>query len=485
MKFLRHNFKNEQYSGVRMDWRDSQRLFKREIAGRKRTRRFVGLVMLSLMVWGIARFAAIALYASDYDFSKNQPEGQVAEDVISPAGNDSPPENSELLAKRDLPAKKEMLNKRELQAAIADERFTNLINQSFDTALGGKSVRVETSLDLPLQQFLVDQVSDSISQNTGIVVLEPATGRILAMVSFDKRHTGKNPCVDNSFPAASVIKIITAGAAIETCGFDPNKELTFNGPKWTLYKTQITDRVTRHTNRISFKDSFAQSINPVFGKIGSLRLGSRVLTQYATAFGFNHRINFELELSPSEISVENDPFRLAEIASGYNRDTTLSPVHGALIAAAILNQGGMPEPSIVDRVLDQRGAVLYENRPSSIGKTMSSGACHTVYQLMEGTVLSGTGKKAFRGFEKDRVLSKLRIGGKTGSMDNRARDARIDWFVGFAEEKNGTGALAFAVVVAHEKLIGTRAGQYARMAIEHYFRNHISTLRATQADAKG
>jgi penicillin-binding protein A len=485
MRFLKLKSKDELYPGLRMDWRDSQRMFKREVAGRKRMRRFVGLGIFFLMILGIVRFAAIALYASDYDFSQNAPADRLVEDPAPLAQSDSLPEPPDLLAKRVPPAKKDSLNKQALRASLADARFTNLKDQGFDTALGGKSVRVETSLDLPLQQFLVDQVSDSVSQNTGIVVLEPATGRILAMVSFDKRHTGKNPCLDNSFPAASVFKIVTAGAAIETCGFDPNKELTFNGQKYTLYKGQINDRITRNTNRISFKDSFAQSINPVFGKIGSQQLGAKILSQYATAFGFNHRINFEIELPPSEISVENDPFRLAEIASGYNRDTTLSPVHGALIAAAILNEGGMPEPSIVDRIVDQHGAVLYENRPSSLGKALSPGACQKVYQLMEGTVLSGTGKKAFRGFQNDRILSRLRIGGKTGHMDNRARDARIDWFVGFAEEKNGTGALAFAVVVAHEKVMGTRAGQYARMAIERYFRNHFSTLRATHTDARG
>lgn len=485
MILLKPKSKDELYCGMRMDWRDSQRMFKREVAGRKRRRRFVSLVMVSLVIWAIARFAGIALYASDYDFSKDEPTGEPADNTVLPTEYNSPTEKADLLVKSIPPAKREALHKRDLQSLIADARYTNLRDQEFDATLQGQSVRVETSLDPSLQQYLVAQVSDSISMHTGIVVLEPATGRILAMVSFDKRNTGKNPCVDSSFPAASVFKIVTAGAAIETCGFDANKELTFNGSKYTLYKSQINDRITRNTNRVSFKDSFAQSINPVFGKIGSHQLGSKVISRYAAAFGFNHSIDFEIELSPSEMTVENDSFRLAEIASGFNRDTTLSPIHGALIAASILNRGGMPEPSIVDRIVDQRGAVLYENRPSSIGKTLTPGASQMVYQLMQGTVLSGTGKRAFRGLGNDRILSKLRIGGKTGSMDNRTRDARIDWFIGFAEEKEGTGALAFAVVVAHEKLIGTRASQYARMAIEHYFRNHFSTLRAPHTDARG
>ena len=66
-------------------------------------------------------------------------------------------------------------------------------------------------------------------------------------------------------------------------------------------------------------------------------------------------------------------------------------------------------------------------------------------------------------------MSRLEIGGKTGSISNQQRDLRFDWFVGFAQEKEGPAQLALAVMVAHEEYIGIRAAQYARMVIKAYF----------------
>jgi cell division protein FtsI/penicillin-binding protein 2 len=105
---------------------------------------------------------------------------------------------------------------------------------------------------------------------------------------------------------------------------------------------------------------------------------------------------------------------------------------------------------------------------------MNDDTVATLQRLMETTVRSGTGRKVFRSRRRDKVLSKLVIGGKTGSIYNRAHDARFDWFAGYAREKKGTASLAVAVVVAHEEFIGRRAGEYARLAFRHYFEEHFA-----------
>ena len=102
-------------------------------------------------------------------------------------------------------------------------------------------------------------------------------------------------------------------------------------------------------------------------------------------------------------------------------------------------------------------------------------ASRVVYDLMEATIRYGTAKKAFKGFQKDPVLSKCNLGGKTGSIFNKKHDLRYDWFVGFADLKNGDKKMAIAVVVAHEEYIGIRAAAYARMAIKKYFENFFKT----------
>jgi penicillin-binding protein A len=97
------------------------------------------------------------------------------------------------------------------------------------------------------------------------------------------------------------------------------------------------------------------------------------------------------------------------------------------------------------------------------------------------TISAGTCRKAFRGAAKDRVLSRLVIGGKTGSIDNREHSRRIDWFIGFAGEKKGTGKIVVAVVVGHGEYIGMRAAEFARFAFKDYFKEYFAAAVAKQS----
>ena len=91
-------------------------------------------------------------------------------------------------------------------------------------------------------------------------------------------------------------------------------------------------------------------------------------------------------------------------------------------------------------------------------------------KMMNETITRGTSRRAFRGIRRDRVLSKLIIGGKTGSIKNQSDDLLFDWFVGFGEEKKGSRKLAIAVLVVHDKLLRARAQEYARISLREYFK---------------
>lgn len=452
-----------------MHWRHAQRLFRRRAFAERAAPRVLALMLAVFVVWGGVRLAPTVLHGFSVRFSTPGPGDSRAGKAIAPGSKSDPRPSS--------------ITMQELQVPLERAHLASHSDSELDLTLKGEPVRVDTSLDVSLQNYLLQHFSHSIARTTGIVVLDPNSGRVLAMAGFDKQHAGKNPCVESRFPAASVFKIVTAAAAIDTCGMKLNSTLTFNGRKYTLYKSQLRNRTNRYTNRVTFRQSFAQSINPVFGKIGSQRLGPEVLGKYANAFRFNHDFDFCLPVSPSDLVLTDNKYQWAEVACGFNRETTLSPLHAALIASAIVNQGLMPAPSLVERVVDQRsGASLYTGHKASIGRCIAPGTAIKIYKLMEGTIRSGTCRKPFRGYRRDHILSKLYIGGKSGTIDNRAHNARIDWFVGFAQEKDGGSAIALGILVCHGHYIGTRASQYARMVITHYFRNYFSALRAS---AKG
>jgi cell division protein FtsI/penicillin-binding protein 2 len=233
------------------------------------------------------------------------------------------------------------------------------------------------------------------------------------------------------------------------------------------------------------KNAFAKSVNPVFGKLGALYLGKDELESYARSFGFNHPINFEIYLSPSRTVITDEPYQRAEIASGFNRQTMMSPVHGALIAATIFNRGKLIEPTVIDRIAGQDGAELYRSRPATITQAFAPDTSNALHKLMQATARSGTMRGAVRRYRRDKIISQLEIGGKTGTINNKTDDVKYDWFVGYAQDKDGGGKLILSVLVAHHKYIGIRASQYAIMAFKQYFQSQFARMDTSQRPDPG
>jgi cell division protein FtsI/penicillin-binding protein 2 len=417
---------------------------------------------------GVIASAAFAAAAALSGFAEDPPLSRVVAEKPAP---------------RPLPPRQ--LAKTEVQQLLGARSFLNATDSRFSLPQPGGCLTVQTSLDPDLQQFLVDRLDVKHSRYIGIVVMDPSDGRILAMAGHDRADPAGNPCLESRFPAASIFKIITAAAAVETCDLDPDSILDFEGGKHTLYKSQLGQKRSKHSHRISLKDSFAQSINPVFGKLGAHALGKDVLESYAEAFGFNQEIAFELSIRPSRVQLSDERYELAEVASGFNRTTRISPLHGALMAAAILNEGRLIEPTFIDWIADDSGRTLYQSRIGAGKHAIDGQTAEVLREMMRATVRSGTARREFQRHQEDRILSRLAIGGKTGSMGDGGSDIRYDWFVGFADDPHGTGRMVFSVVVAHEDFIGTRAASYAAMAIREYFRIQIARLeRPAPEDGK-
>ena len=434
-------------------WREYQKKLQKDASNRNFYKKIIPLLILAL-ICSIAVYGAVkVLHKSFRSYFKN---------------------NTALIA----PPKPRLLGKKDIRKLLKEVNLVNMENQQFDFTFGLESYQAQTSLDISLQNRLLKAMDRVNSRYIGIVALDPDTGIVKIMASFDKTGHKENQCVSNHFPAASIFKIITAAAAVEKCGYNANSILKFNGYKHTLYKSQLKDKSNRYTNRVSFKNSFAQSINPVFGKIGYLYLKKNILENYARAFGFNDDLNFEIPVAPSHIQISEKPYNWAEIACGFNRQTTISPLHGAMIAASVLNNGRLVEPTIIRQVINAKGKTIYQSKTAIKGQAIDIKTAKIIDVLMQTTIKSGTGHKSFKGYKRDKVLSRLNIGGKAGSIYNKSHDAKFDRFVGFAGEKDGLGSLAIAVVVAHEKFIGKRAAQYARLAIKHYFKTYFANNRS-------
>ena len=347
-----------------------------------------------------------------------------------------------------------------LNPAHIENRFT--LNKE------GIPLIVESSVDGDFQAYIQDLLETSNTERAAVVVLRPDDGRILAMVSYDSKDAGESLCLKADYPAASLFKIISAAAALESAGFSPEKEVSFVGRKHTLYKNQLREKKSRYSATISFKRAFASSINPVFGKLGVHDLDYELLTESARKFFFERSIPFDFPVGESEILVPKDDFGLAELASGFNKGTTISPLHAALLAAAVVNDGVMMKPWVVKRVMDETGEVLYEHQKSKMGVSVSPETAKELRILMKDTVIHGTCRKAFYRERRKKIYKNVELGAKTGTINDRDDRYKYDWLTAFVVPPGDKKGICIAVLGIHGKTLGVRANRLGRSIIRYY-----------------
>ncbi|MBN2188642.1 MAG: hypothetical protein JW699_04250, partial [Chitinispirillaceae bacterium] len=259
---------------------------------------------------------------------------------------------------------------------------------------GGKTVVACYSIDTTLQNDIRRMLRQYRPKYGAAVVMDPETGRILALVSYHHDSVpdlGGRLYLRDLFPAASIYKTVTAAAAIETARYTSQTIVPVTGRSHTLYKYQLK-KSAEPWNERTFEDAFAYSINPVFARIGMYDIGKKTFERYSRQFGFNTAIPFDLEIDSSGTTVPDDTsYAMAELASGFNRGTTLSPVHGALIAAAVLQDGRMPVPRLADSIcrLDD-GACLYRMKPAVWKTVVTPATARELRSLMNRVVKAGT-----------------------------------------------------------------------------------------------
>ncbi|MBF0112658.1 MAG: PbpA [Desulfamplus sp.] len=418
---------------------------------------------------------------------------QIASSINTRADN---PNSSDSIAKSS--KKSNYLSKQELKTLLSPHSLLNLEDNILTVTNVDKSDKtksdvvtssrtgnftVATTLDMRLQNFLLEQIDSLMMLDKGkpeiiaMVAMEPHTGKILAMAGFDSQSPNTNPCTDKEYPAASLFKLVTASAAVEACGYSPATTMYFSGGKYTLYKRQISEEGnSKYLNKVTLAEAFAQSINPVFGKLGSIMLGRDILEKYASSFGFNQEIDSEINLRSGNFTItDNNSYQWAEVASGFNRTTTISPMFGAMLASTMLNGGKTPVPCIVESVKDDNGKVLYKRKDETLNSnTVKPDTARAMMQMMNGTVITGTARKSFRGVDKDHVLAGLKMGGKTGSLSNSDRSIKFDWFTGFCSDSQEKEQIVVSVLVGHGKYIGTKASIYGRLMFKEYFNNYFA-----------
>ncbi|MBC7385744.1 MAG: penicillin-binding protein [Cryobacterium sp.] len=381
------------------------------------------------------------------------------------------------------------ISKENIALALAEKGVVKELPKELVLNLKGRlyPVNVEYATHPGMTEEMMGLLNQYKPDYGAFVAVDATTGRILTMISYsqDDVWMQKNLALRATFPSASVFKVVTAAAAISERKMSAGSIVSFNGRPHTLYRKNIFKETTnRWTTHLTLKDAFARSVNSVFGKLGVFIVGPTELKSYAQKFGFNRKLPSDIPVEEGRAEITEDPWEIAEAASGYTKHNTMSPLQGALIAAAIANDGKLMEPYIVENLKNAEGELVYQGGPRLSNVVIDAQAAEEMKILMRETVSSGTSRGTFRGFKRG-PQGDIDVGGKTGSLTGTDPAGKYDWFVGYGV--SGEHRLAVASLVISKKYWKVKSSYLARRAIEVFFREQVGdhTLGSNRRIAAG
>jgi penicillin-binding protein A len=330
--------------------------------------------------------------------------------------------------------------------------------------------QAQLTLDPRMQEPIEDVLRVFQIPYAGAVVLSIPDGRVLAMVGRSAAQPGLGPrelALGAWAPAASVFKVVSAAALVSVGGVSGATRTCYHGGVSSILADNLVDipLIDRRCDTLAY--GLGKSKNAILAKLASRHLTAAQLTRVGRAFGFEENIPFDLPVEPSHLDVPSDALEFARTAAGFWH-STLSPMHGALLAAAIADHGEMPAPTLIDRAFDAAGREIQVALPASgPRRVVTLDAAREVGRMMELTTRIGTAKATFRDKQGHRYFP-IEVAGKTGTLSAQTDRGYLgySWFVGYAPVDHPS--IAFAVALGNQPQWRIKATYVAkRIVAEH------------------
>jgi cell division protein FtsI/penicillin-binding protein 2 len=331
------------------------------------------------------------------------------------------------------------------------------------------------TLDARLQKRLERTLTDYDVPYGATVLLDPRTGRVLAMAEHSRSEPrARNLSLRALSPAASIFKIVTAAALLEQ-GYSPDEPVCYHGGNHRLAPRLLADDSRRDSACLPLSTAFGHSANVVFAKLADRGLTPEVLRAIAGRFLFNAVIPFASPVETSRAEIPGDRFGLASTAAGFG-DVRLSALHAAMLAAVVANRGVLMPPWVVELVKGTEPAPQLVEPMRIIDERVAE----ALGAMMRETVTRGTAQRAFA--RPPRELRGVHVAGKTGSLNEQRPFRDHTWFVGYAPAEDPQ--VVVASVVVNGPLWRVRAPWVAREALAAYFADHLAEVRVVEAPSR-
>nr|HPN73111.1 penicillin-binding transpeptidase domain-containing protein [Candidatus Omnitrophota bacterium] len=352
---------------------------------------------------------------------------------------------------------KELKGRPGIRHETRDARMRSVLRKESESVPPRNGNNIILTIDSVIQYIAEEELDVMVSQfnaaGGSVIVMEPSSGKILAMANrpgYDpndpsslKGENAKNSAVSDVFEPGSVFKIVTASAALEEGVIKLEDKVYCENGKYKVCGRLLNDY--HPYGDLSFEDVIAKSSNIGVVKTAQ-KLGEKKLFEYVQRFGFGEKSGIDLpgEIAgicrPPEVWSRSD---ITTIPMGQGIAVTSIQLAGAI--SVIANGGYLVKPYVVEEVTTWEGEQIKKFLPEKRRMVISPGTCDKMKRTLRRVVTDGTGKQA--------MIKRYETCGKTGTAQMVSPaggyypDKYYAVFVGFAPREN---PLISVVVVAKD-----------------------------------
>lgn len=257
----------------------------------------------------------------------------------------------------------------------------------------------------------------SFDLNSPSEIYDAKTARELAMLSGQdytdaylaaRELQWKNKATSEIYYPGSVFKVITSAAAFDEKLIDlKNHTYICNG------YLQVMDAKIQCSNRgghgvQNFTTALTNSCNPAFMKLG-IGLGTQRFYQYFDGFGLTSKTGIDLPGESSSIHISENMSKVDLASSSFGQANKITPIQMITGYAATINGGYLVTPYVVDRIEDEDGNIVLQNKTVIKRQVVSEETSEIMREQLEAVVENNNVNNAY--------IEGYRIGGKSGTSE--------------------------------------------------------------------
>ncbi len=262
---------------------------------------------------------------------------------------------------------------------------------------------IDSVIQYIVEEELAAMMDRSNAQGGTIVVMEPSTGKILALAgrpAYDPNEisradpaTFRNPVVSEVYEPGSVFKIVAASAVLEESTMSLSDTVHCGNGQFQVGGRLLRD--FRPHGELSFEDVIAVSSNIGIVK-AAIELGEKKLFEYIRDFGFGEVTGIDLPGEVSGISRHPRVWSRSDITTiPMGQGIAVTSIQLASAVSVIANEGVLMRPYITDEITTWEGVVIKKTDPVKKRRVISEKTSEKMKRALRKVVTDGTGRRAF------------------------------------------------------------------------------------------